>query len=86
MFGLARDTTLALTTGATSIYLLFMGEWYSFLASHFISTGFSGLALASFMKVRGTDQRGLWLLSVICLLYTSPSPRDATLSRMPSSA
>ena len=26
------------------------------------------------------------LLSYICLLYTSPSPRDATLSRMPSSA
>ena len=25
-------------------------------------------------------------LSGICLLYTSPSPRDATLSRMPSSA
>ena len=24
--------------------------------------------------------------SVNCLLYTSPSPRDATLSRMPSSA
>ena len=24
--------------------------------------------------------------SVLCLLYTSPSPRDATLSRMPSSA
>ena len=26
------------------------------------------------------------LLFLICLLYTSPSPRDATLSRMPSSA
>ena len=25
-------------------------------------------------------------LILICLLYTSPSPRDATLSRMPSSA
>ena len=25
-------------------------------------------------------------LSFFCLLYTSPSPRDATLSRMPSSA
>ena len=25
-------------------------------------------------------------LTWICLLYTSPSPRDATLSRMPSSA
>ena len=24
--------------------------------------------------------------SIFCLLYTSPSPRDATLSRMPSSA
>ena len=26
------------------------------------------------------------ILDYICLLYTSPSPRDATLSRMPSSA
>ena len=26
------------------------------------------------------------LVSKTCLLYTSPSPRDATLSRMPSSA
>ena len=26
------------------------------------------------------------LVISICLLYTSPSPRDATLSRMPSSA
>ena len=25
-------------------------------------------------------------LSIICLLYTSPSPRDRSLSRMPSSA
>ena len=25
-------------------------------------------------------------LYLVCLLYTSPSPRDATLSRMPSSA
>ena len=27
-----------------------------------------------------------WGASYLCLLYTSPSPRDATLSRMPSSA
>ena len=26
------------------------------------------------------------ILAYLCLLYTSPSPRDATLSRMPSSA
>ena len=29
---------------------------------------------------------GLGIDYFICLLYTSPSPRDATLSRMPSSA
>ena len=27
-----------------------------------------------------------FVLSIICLLYTSPSPRDGLLSRMPSSA
>ena len=31
-------------------------------------------------------QREDSLLTNACLLYTSPSPRDATLSRMPSSA
>ena len=31
------------------------------------------------------DLRGVWQV-YNCLLYTSPSPRDATLSRMPSSA
>ena len=34
---------------------------------------------------------GMWRIQcliwdTLCLLYTSPSPRDATLSRMPSSA
>ena len=29
---------------------------------------------------------GIYLMENGCLLYTSPSPRDATLSRMPSSA
>ena len=32
------------------------------------------------------NQRLEDVLLLICLLYTSPSPRDATLSRMPSSA
>ena len=39
--------------------------------------------LARGMKPNGT----LWSANdLFCLLYTSPSPRDATLSRMPSSA
>ena len=31
-------------------------------------------------------QSGYSRIPIFCLLYTSPSPRDATLSRMPSSA
>ena len=36
------------------------------------------------VKALGKDGRGG--LKKGCLLYTSPSPRDATLARMPSSA
>ena len=32
------------------------------------------------------QQKGLDIKIIICLLYTSPSPRDRTRSRMPSSA
>ena len=32
------------------------------------------------------NAQGMDILVLHCLLYTSPSPRDATLSRMPSSA
>ena len=34
----------------------------------------------------GPDDFGLHTVCCICLLYTSPSPRDGLLSRMPSSA
>ena len=35
----------------------------------------------------GTGNDRMWVVyNTNCLLYTSPSPRDATLSRMPSSA
>ena len=34
----------------------------------------------------GEGRCGIGPLNIPCLLYTSPSPRDATLSRMPSSA
>ena len=35
-------------------------------------------------KIKEVEKNGTKVL--FCLLYTSPSPRDATLSRMPSSA
>ena len=49
-----------------------------------------GKPLNLFLKnVSAEDQRRLTENEALlknCLLYTSPSPRDATLSRMPSSA
>ena len=44
--------------------------------------------LPEFDPVKHDPERTFAFLTYrgVCLLYTSPSPRDATLSRMPSSA
>ena len=39
-----------------------------------------------FLDLGGTPEAGLGARLKACLLYTSPSPRDGLLSRMPSSA
>ena len=44
--------------------------------TYYVSDGVCGFAWINIKPARGK----------FCLLYTSPSPRDATLSRMPSSA
>ena len=54
-------------------------------------TGGLELALAGDIILAGesasfADTHGKWGLVAACLLYTSPSPRDRTRSRMPSSA
>ena len=41
---------------------------------------------ASFIDDLGADSLDTVELVMACLLYTSPSPRDGLLSRMPSSA
>ena len=48
----------------------------------------STMAHASLLEVDTSEAINMPGVSAIytCLLYTSPSPRDATLSRMPSSA
>ena len=45
-----------------------------------------GSILGKMLEVSGGAERIARTLLSTCLLYTSPSPRDATLSRMPSSA
>ena len=50
----------------------------------------TGLAMVFTDEEGGTQESVVFKIvdpySTACLLYTSPSPRDATLSRMPSSA
>ena len=70
---------------------------WSWNPAHGLSSRFSGRGLQLTVQqpvqaeetINATDSSGyqsrVQLLS-LCLLYTSPSPRDATLSRMPSSA
>ena len=48
---------------------------------HFVKSGNSGWIELKFVKSFEPDKK-----ISICLLYTSPSPRDGLLSRMPSSA
>ena len=48
--------------------------------------GTSGLDLLAQMRERHPKLPVIIMTAHSCLLYTSPSPRDATLSRMPSSA
>ena len=45
------------------------------------------LSMSKQIRHRGPDWSGIHVNKhAICLLYTSPSPRDGLLSRMPSSA
>ena len=58
--------------------------------AHEIAKGLKTPLLEWNIKSTTKAQQGLYEYDAVarlrCLLYTSPSPRDATLSRMPSSA
>ena len=52
----------------------------------FIAVGsYTAEGLAGFMKNPKDDRKAV-VGGMVCLLYTSPSPRDLSTSRMPSSA
>ena len=52
------------------------------ITSNVVAPGFIETDMTTFLN----DDEKVEVSKNICLLYTSPSPRDATLSRMPSSA
>ena len=55
----------------------------SSVAAKAVEAGVDG---ATLVELDAAAWNELGVESAVCLLYTSPSPRDATLSRMPSSA
>ena len=60
---------------------------YATMAKHITSTGaFYGYISHGLGRVMGMASGLIITMAYICLLYTSPSPRDGLLSRMPSSA
>ena len=66
-----------------------------FFTTAYLKNSFSQTAMEKFRYTEwkalyaaeaGLNDVGIVVLPYICLLYTSPSPRDRTRSRMPSSA
>ena len=61
--------------------------WYG---SIFVILGVSGSGKTTALRLlagfENPDQGTIEMHNKVCLLYTSPSPRDGLLSRMPSSA
>ena len=67
--------------GKTSLFSRFINNTFS---DRYITT--IGVKVDKKSLEIDGQEVSILLWDIACLLYTSPSPRDATLSRMPSSA
>ena len=68
------------------VFLASLGIGYGGFQANIIQFGIDQLTDASTIEIISFINWYAWTYISSCLLYTSPSPRDATLSRMPSSA
>ena len=80
--------TLRDSVPASGLQTKFRGGTVNDLAKQALEISRAGLNARAKMNAHGENETVFLqeLDSKVCLLYTSPSPRDATLSRMPSSA
>ena len=74
---------IAKTAGFDAIYIDLEHSALSLESTGQICMAAMGIGLTPFVRVPANTPE--WI-SRACLLYTSPSPRDGLLSRMPSSA
>ena len=87
--GFALSLSLILAIGAQNAFVLRQGlrKEHVFLVCSICAVSDAVLILFGVFVVGDTViQTGLDGILKVCLLYTSPSPRDLAVSRMPSSA
>ena len=86
-FAQAKEAGRALNIAAKSMRILSSVAWDDEQKEAFLKDG--KMPNPDYAPIDVSEPRRLIAQareSIDCLLYTSPSPRDATLSRMPSSA
>ena len=83
---ISYESRIAITYEEPLLFLL-MTVWCVTRSSDVVS-GELGRGTMEMLMAQPVSRLQIFLTPVLitCLLYTSPSPRDATLSRMPSSA
>ena len=81
-------STLDRSSAASDVYKRQALSVYSEIVAHVFVLGIAWLSCEVFCSLeKGDDANFIWPgVAWACLLYTSPSPRDRTRSRMPSSA
>ena len=81
---IGADSACGLAAGAASALMVLHRRWGQQVQRVYAAGSADFLARAGQQQVQRITKAEL--KAEACLLYTSPSPRDATLSRMPSSA
>ena len=81
--GLAQD--MRVTPDGKTVFLADTGL-FTFTQVNLIAFDIETQKSRTLLKGHESVSPQNWVMRKTCLLYTSPSPRDATLSRMPSSA
>ena len=60
--------------------------WYNMMFAELVGMTVAHHPADGFAFIQDTFANPIYVVLYVCLLYTSPSPRDRSLSRMPSSA
>ena len=69
-------------SGLSHMVWVLQTRYFAFRGYSVLAVDLPGHGLSSGESLKTIEEMGNW----VCLLYTSPSPRDGLLSRMPSSA